>query len=181
MTSLKRYARLRPDRPTRADERCSCSRRHPVKLSAIFCTTNPLHCAGCCLELEPERFNLGDDQVRALAHWASLGAAFDRLWLDSDAYEAFARRELESIESRISQLGLDAARSVNRMTPCYFELPFPEPSEPGFVPLARCPACRTKLRVRRYGSKWYRACDRCRILSLGDNPISRTMREIRSR
>jgi hypothetical protein len=176
MTRLKRYACLRPRKPTPRDELCTCRKRHPVILSGSFDTTNPINCAGCGYEVIPERFELSDDLVRALAHWASLCAAFDRLWLDSSTYEAFARHELETITSRINQLGLSAARSFNRIFSCFLALPFPEPSEPGFAPLSKCPECRRRMKTRRYGSSAYRACDHCRILSWDDNPHSRQLR-----
>ena len=142
-----------------------------------FHAVNPLHCARCGGEVDPERFDLSDEHVRQLAHWTSLYAAIDRLWLDSSAYERWARRELEDVRSRINRLGIDAARSLHRTMACFYLLAFPYPAEAGWTPRTRCPSCRGSMKARRYGTRAYRACDRCRILAWDDNPVSRTLRE----
>jgi hypothetical protein len=84
---------------------------------------NPIHCLRCNGEVEPSQLPLPSDLVDAVAHWANIEGAIERLELDSGPYEGWAQAEL-----------LDLHR-------CYLVLfQRMEPSGEFVVPEA-CPGC----------------------------------------
>lgn len=65
------YFKLRPPKPTLADELCRCVGRTPIKLMYAL-SYNPIHCMGCNLEVPPQSLTLSEPLVEEIADWCSI-------------------------------------------------------------------------------------------------------------
>lgn len=70
--------------------------------------------------------------------------AIDVLWLDSGAYEAWAREQLADITSAVNTLGRAVQRVFNDTQRCYYWY-FQDPSSDAYRSLRSCPVCREAL------------------------------------
>lgn len=95
--------------------------------------------------------------------WQVESAAIDRLWLQSDLYEAWAAKQIVGSSSMINRAGRVAARMVAEYAgrPCIYLLD----STPGVLGKG-CPYCGRRLSHR--GRKFLGAglCERCSVLVL---------------
>ena len=105
-----RYEKLRPAPPTPSDELCSCREFPPLLLRSVL-SSNPVACARCNLEVEPESLSMSSGLVDALAYWRSYHDCFYLLWLDSGEFEAWALAQLSDPRSPVNAKGL-ALRAV---------------------------------------------------------------------
>ena len=127
---------------------------------------NPICCLDCNLEVPPERISPPKDVVEMLAHWVGTYGAVERLWLDSADYELWARRELSNINSRINQLGRQAAARLNPLRRCYYWY-FQDTSADGYVPISVCPACGQALAPYTTATLRQLICEACSIVTEG--------------
>jgi predicted nucleic acid-binding Zn ribbon protein len=158
---------LKPPEPTPAKEICKCKKRKAVKLMASFLFYNPIHCVDCNLEVSPESIRLDQKLIQEIVYWSGMYGAIDRLWLDSDSYEKWARAELEDIKSRINIMGLSANRSMNRFQPCYYWY-FQDESDDDYMPFKKCPKCRRYLEEYSGGIFLQKTCEKCLIIGSGE-------------
>lgn len=98
------YAKLRPREPTPDKELCRCLDTPPIKLMHVL-TENPLHCMNCNLEVPVETLALPQRIVEGISHWNEIYHATYMLWLDSGAYEAWAREQFTDITSTVNTRG----------------------------------------------------------------------------
>ena len=129
---------------------------------------NPLHCMRCHGEVAPERLALPDDLAEAVADWRTVYDSFDRLWLDSGAYEFWAARELATLTTpvNVAGLALRAALEERLGRRCYYWLfgDFPADQAGGII---RCPQCAEEM-LPYMGSKFpQRVCEACRFVADG--------------
>jgi predicted nucleic acid-binding Zn ribbon protein len=160
------YSKLRPPRPTLKKDMCKCRGKRSIKLMASFLFWNPIHCIKCNLEISPESINLNQKLIDEIAYWASLYGAVDRLWFDSDEYEAWAKRELTNVKSRINKLGLSVNRSMNKIQKSYYWY-FQDESDENFIAFEKCPKCKGKLIDYNNGIIKQKICERCLIIGSG--------------
>ncbi len=133
---------------------------------ASFLFWNPIHCINCNLEISPESINLNQKLIDEIANWAGLYGAIDQLWIDSSEYEAWAKRELTNIKSRINKLGLSVNRSMNKIRKSYYWY-FQDESDENFIAFERCPKCNRKLMDYNNGIFKQKICERCLIIGSG--------------
>ena len=129
---------------------------------------NPLHCMRCHGKVAPERLVLPADLAEAVADWRAVYDAFDRLWLDSGAYEFWAARELATLTSPVNAAGLAlrAALEERLGRRCYYWLfgDFPADQAGGII---RCVQCSEEM-MPYMGSKVpQRVCERCSLVADG--------------
>jgi hypothetical protein len=99
---------------------------------------NPLRCLRCNFEVPLERLSLTADQIDGLGHWNWIHVAIESLELDSDAYEAWAQAQLLDPASASNVEGLELARDLNQVRPCYSWFFQPETDEE-FEARSTCP------------------------------------------
>ncbi len=156
------YFKLRLPDPTPEDELCHCVGQPPIKLMNAL-GRNPFHCMDCNLEIRPESLLLGETLVEKSARWNSLADAIYRLWLDSDAYESWARDELSNIGSTVNQLGLSLRGELVALRQCYYWY-FQDQSSEEYLPLRQCPRCGDALQPYSAGIFEQLTCEGCGIV-----------------
>jgi predicted nucleic acid-binding Zn ribbon protein len=84
--------------------------------------------------------------------------------LSSEEYEAWAKAELENIDSKINKRGLKIAQNIMG---CYYWI-FQDQTDINFTPFNNCPKCGCKMKVKKQDHFNQNFCDDCRIVSAGD-------------
>jgi hypothetical protein len=162
------YERLKPPRPTPADEIGSCPDAPPITLNSLGgLTYNPIHCLDCNLEVPPLRLGLGPGLVQAVAHWQALNGAISGLELDSGPYEAWARQQLLDPDSPANAEGRALAAELSELRPCYLWFWQPE-ADWGFQPRTTCPVCEERLEAYGGGKFPRLLCERDHVMLAGD-------------
>ena len=156
------YFKLRSPPPTPADEICSCEGNKPIKLMQAL-GSNPLHCIDCNLEVAPESLSISESLVEEVANWSSLRGAFEMLWLDSGAYEDWAKDQLMDIGSPVNQQGIALRRKLEAIRRCYYWY-FQDETDESFEPLTLCPACSQPLSKYSDGIFPQLICQSCALI-----------------
>lgn len=156
------YSRLQPCPPTPSDDQCHCAERPLLKLMYAL-TNNPFHCAICNLEIPLDTLSLTHTVVEQVLRWRILYEACYRLWLDSGAYEAWAKGQLGTIVSPVNRYGLDVCTSWNNTIPLYYWY-FQDQSDESNTPILQCPQCLTPLILYPNGIFEQYICTSCRII-----------------
>jgi hypothetical protein len=99
------YNRLRP---TTDLESCDCEVVTELVLVDLL-TSNPIHCAACRREVDPERIGLTERETEAVADWHGVASSLYRLWLDSGEYEDDAKRWLLDPQGQVNKRGREIA------------------------------------------------------------------------
>ena len=102
-----------------------------------------------------------------VAQWNALYHAIDVLWLDSGAYEAWAREQLADITSAVNTLGRAVQSELNDTRRCYYWY-FQDQSVDEYRPLRSCPVCGGALRDYPAGIFGQRVCERDSIVVVGE-------------
>lgn len=110
---VEAYQKLRPW--TQLDS-CSCEAVQTLLLVDLL-TDNPIHCGTCRREVDPELLTLTAAETEAVASWFSVASALYRLWLDSGAYEAFAKAQLLDPNGEVNLNGLKVAHLLSARLP----------------------------------------------------------------
>jgi hypothetical protein len=152
------YWKLRPPRPTPAEELCSCPDSPAVVLQPHL-SANPLVCMACNLELPPERLGFSEALAEKLAFWQTFHDCFFHLWLDSAEFESWARAQLEDTDSPVNKRGRELVSELNTYWPAYY-WSFQDSRSADLEPLSGCPACGRHL-TERHGRA---VCEDCSIL-----------------
>ena len=159
-------AKLRSPEPTPEEELCRCEDRPPIKLMSPL-TENPIHCMNCNLEVPPETLALSGEAVDKVVRWNALYHAIDVLWLDSGAYEAWARGQLADITSAVNTRGREVQSVLNDTHHCYYRY-FQDQSADEYHPLRSCPVCGDALLDYPPGIFFQRVCERDSIVVAGE-------------
>jgi hypothetical protein len=150
---MEAYNKLRPWTDI---ESCECPTVEGLILVDLL-TCNPLHCATCRNEVDPERLKLTAEETDAVASWFMAAKALYRLWLHSGEYESYAKARLLNPNGQVNREGLAVARMLSARIPTrlwYFH--DTDDGEP-----THCPVCRKSLDL---SVKWGNgACPSCRI------------------
>ena len=160
MTTSEGYAKLRPPQPTPADEICRCDATPPIKLMTAL-SYKSIHCVVCNLEVPPERIGLSPQLAEAVAHWNWIAGAIDRLWLDSGAYEDWARNQLSDLASQVNVEGRQLAGELNQIRRCYYWYFVDTDAASGLV---SCPECHRLLATMSAGPFKQAFCDECSLI-----------------
>jgi hypothetical protein len=143
-------------RPLTQIESCECETVNGLLLVDLL-TDNPIHCSTCRKEVDPQRLGLTVSETESVASWFSVASALYRLWLDSGAYEAYAKAELIDPQGQVNRDGVQLARMLSTRLPTRLWL-FHDPDDP--VP-SHCPVCGQTLET---DVKWGTECPNCPIL-----------------
>lgn len=127
-------------RPFTEIEACECKTVSGLLLVDLL-TNNPIHCAVCRREVDPERISLSSDETEAIASWFSASNALYRLWLHSGEYENYAKGRLLDPTGQINTTGIEIARSLSAKIPT--QLWFFHDSDDGEP--SECPVCAGRL------------------------------------
>jgi hypothetical protein len=148
------YAKLRPFTDI---ERCECDSVSGLLLVYLF-TPNPIHCANCRKEIDPERLGLTAREVDEVAGCFGVYVSLYELWLDSGEYEAFAKAKLLDPQGQVNRAGMEIARRLSQKWPSYYWWFYdPDDGNP-----THCPSCRAALDENvRWGTG---KCDKCRVV-----------------
>jgi predicted nucleic acid-binding Zn ribbon protein len=160
------YAKLHPLEPTPDEELCRCLDMPPIKLMPAL-TRNPLHCMNCNLEVPAETLLLSQQVIEEMSAWNEIYHAIYILWLDSGAYEAWAREQLSATESTVNARGREVQRDLNTIRRCYYWY-FQDQSADNYCPLRSCPVCGDALRDYPTEIFLQRVCDRDSIVMVGE-------------
>lgn len=148
------YERLRPytgDRP------CDCGSIESLLLVDIR-TANPVRCFKCKGNIDPQRLELTEPQVEAVASWKLVFRSLYDLWLDSGEYEAWAKQQLLRRDGRVNILGMAARAALDSNRPTYYWW-FHETDDP--YPTS-CPwCCGAVVVAAKHGAV---QCSTCRIM-----------------
>ncbi len=161
MTTSEAYAKLRPPQPTPADEICRCGSEPAIKLMSAL-SYNPIHCVACNLEVPPERLGLPPQLAEAVAHWNWVADGINRLWLDSGAYEEWARSQLADLASPVNVEGRRLAGELNGVRRCYYWCFEDTETSAGLID---CPMCSRRLRTMSSGPFRQAFCDDCSLIA----------------
>ncbi len=127
-------------RPWTAIEACQCAAISELLLIDLL-SDNPIHCASCRCEIDPERLQLTDNEVESIAGWYSVASALYRLWLDSGEYEDYAKQKLLDPQGQVNQQARELAIALStRMPTRFWYFHDAEDGEP-----THCPVCRERL------------------------------------
>lgn len=148
------YQKLRPWTQL---ESCSCEVVSSLLLVDLL-TDNPLHCGACRCEIDPAVLALTISETEAVATWFSVASALYRLWLDSGAYEAFAKTQLVDPNGAVNLAGIALARTLSARLPT--RLWFFRDTDDGEP--THCPVCGDALNTDVHWGTGQ--CNRCPIL-----------------
>jgi hypothetical protein len=141
-------------RPWTAIERCDCETITGLLLVDLL-TDNPIHCAYCRNEIEPEHIGLTTKETESIAAWISVANALYRLWLDSGAYEQYAKTQLRDPNGQVNRDGLLIAEALSAKIPT--KLWFFNDADDGEP--TQCPVCCKPLDKNvKYGAGMCAAC-----------------------
>ncbi len=150
---MNSYDKLRPCTDIDA---CECADVSRLLLSDML-TDNPIHCAYCRREVDPERINLSLEETEAIARWFSAASALYRLWLHSGDYEEYAKAQLLDPFGEINREGRQIAKDISSKIPT--QLWFFHDTDDG-EPVV-CPICGKQLDLNvKWGSG---QCENCYI------------------
>jgi hypothetical protein len=153
------YLKLRPWTDI---ESCACAEVSGFMLFDGL-TDNPIHCATCKLEIDPERLGLSIEEIDTVARWHSVNRGLHALWLNSGEYEPYAKARLLDLSGQVNQDGMKVARMLSAHRPTYIWL-FRD-SEDDYVEgevVVDCPMCGKPLDKNvKYGSG---ICMDCHVL-----------------
>jgi hypothetical protein len=152
------YSKLKPAPPTPPEEICVCEQTYPFILCYHF-SDNPIRCAHCKNEVAPERWQPSTVSVDAIASWRQFYSCFYHLWLDSGAYEDWARTILSDPYSPVNERGYQVCTDISLRRPCYYWW-FQDVGMEDFEELETCPKCHAEL-VENFGKL---VCERCFIV-----------------
>lgn len=148
------YSKLRPDNDI---ERCECVDVSGLLLVYLF-TRNPIHCATCRKEIDPERLGLAASEVDEIAGCFSVYGSLYKLWLDSGEYETFAKEKLIDPKGQVNRVGMAVAQKLSKKWPtCYWWFYDTDDGTPDC-----CPSCSAALdKSIRWGTG---KCDHCCVI-----------------
>ena len=106
-------------RPWTAIEACQCAAVSELLLIDRL-SDNPIHCASCLCEIDPERLQLTDDEVESIAGWYSVASSLYRLWLDSGEYEDYAKQRLLDPQGQVNRQARELAIALSIRIPTRF-------------------------------------------------------------
>jgi predicted nucleic acid-binding Zn ribbon protein len=129
-------------------------------------SNNPIHCIDCNLEVAAEVLALESELIDELVAWRSLYDSIYRLWLDSGAYEAWARGQLTNIQSAVNTQGLALRAAMERVRACYYWY-FQDQAAENFTPDQHCPICHQLFMRYDKGIFVQFICDHCKIITTG--------------
>ncbi len=145
---------------------------HPASLILRYGWESPLLCGDTYRPIplyrlfDPRREEAIYDTLR---FWESTYRHLYGLWLASGAYETFAQKELEAIDSDLNKEGLKLRKEVEALTgsATYYHLFNDRNSTVDKENARRCPLCGGKWRIEGEGPEAFIAfrCDRCRLVS----------------
>jgi hypothetical protein len=148
------YAKLRPSTDI---ERCECADVSGLLLVYLF-APNPIHCATCRKEIDPERLGLSASEVDEIASCFGVYRSLYTLWLDSREYEAYAKQKLIDPNGQVNQKGMAVAQRLSKKWPSYYWWFYD--TDDGTP--ERCPSCSGPLdQSVRWGIG---KCDRCYVI-----------------
>ena len=107
--------------------------------------SNPLHCLVCNGEVDPASMPLPASMVELVAHWQSIGGAFETLELDSGPYEAMAQLELADVRSSVNEEGMRLRLDLDRLRRCFYVVFQVMDNDGRFVVPDTCPECGHRL------------------------------------
>jgi len=144
-------------RPWTQIESCECNTITDLLLIDAL-TDNPIHCASCRREVDPARLGLTVQETEAVASWFEVATALYRLWLDSGAYEAYAKAQLSDPNGQVNRDGVNLARMLSARLSTrlwmFRDTDDPEPTQ--------CPICGEALS---HHVKWGKGtCPSCPVL-----------------
>ncbi|MEW6127074.1 MAG: DUF2310 family Zn-ribbon-containing protein [Acidobacteriota bacterium] len=152
------YWKLKPSPLTPADEICYCEEAYPIILCYAI-SENPIRCAICNQEVQPERLQLTPSVVDEIASWRQFYSCFYNLWLDSGEFEDWARSQLSDPHSPVNERGYKLCEKLQSIRHCYYWW-FQDTGEEKFEALSNCPRCNRRL-VEEVNRS---VCDQCRII-----------------
>jgi predicted nucleic acid-binding Zn ribbon protein len=147
-------------------ELCECPGPTALKLMTAL-SADPVHCVTCNLIVPLDGLGLDDELRVDLRRWGAVMSSVDYLWIDSGDYELWALGQLSDVSSPINRRGLDLRRRLDGERPAYYWF-FQDESTDDFLPIERCPCCRSVLRAYEGDGLFDQlVCDDCRILTAG--------------
>jgi len=124
----------------------SCECAEVTGLVLFDCLTdNPIHCARCKNEVDPERLGLSVEEVESVARWHSVARSLYRLWLDSGEYENYAKARLLDLSGQVNQDGMKIARMLSCRLPTWFWLFRDADGDLDYQEAVNCPICMKPL------------------------------------
>ena len=131
------YRKLEPEPP---GDICTCRSNSGLILVSLM-TSNPLHCIQCKGEIPPQWLELKASLVEAIASWRDTHDSLYWLWLESGAYEQWAKSELLNAKGAMNQDGLQIRCDLHSILQCEYwwftDSDDPEPTN--------CPVCTSAL------------------------------------
>ncbi len=110
------YNRLRPSTEI---ECCDCDVVTELLLVDLM-SDNPIRCAVCRREVDPERIKLTGAETDAIANWYRAASALYQLWLHSGEYEAYAKDRLLDPKGQTNRDGREIAIAMSVHHPTRF-------------------------------------------------------------
>ena len=158
------YLKLRPWTDIEA---CACAEVTGLMLFDGL-ANNPIHCATCSNEVDPERLGLSVEEVEAVARWHSVNRSLNALWLDSGAYEEYAKAQLLDWSGWVNQKGMEAAKMLSTRLPTFVWL-FRDCMDDDYLEeVVDCPVCGKPL-DKQENSGWGK-CLNCHVYCTENSP-----------
>ncbi|MGB0953486.1 MAG: DUF2310 family Zn-ribbon-containing protein [Planctomycetota bacterium] len=142
---------------TTPDEFCDCAELDSLLLVCRR-TRNPIACATCRGEVPMEWLGLDTEGIKELVYFRELYRSLDFLWLDSGAYEEWARSELLHPSSALNLTGREMTATLNQIRPTYYWW-FRDVGVEDPPPMTDCPVCEQEL-VERFRAL---VCETCKV------------------
>jgi hypothetical protein len=152
------YWKLRVPEGTSEEDLCGCDGTPPLLLQAHL-AFNPIVCASCEREVEPERVGFGAELANRIYEWQTFHDCFYILWLDSREFEQWAKAQLRDPGSPVNTRALEVVEELNQFRRTYYWW-FRDEGALDDELSAACPRCGKAM-----STDWgHRICEQCSIL-----------------
>jgi hypothetical protein len=124
------------------DEICHCDKATKLHLRYAFAEF-PFYCSECNGQIFPEALNLDENLAEVVVSWRTVYSSLYHLWLDSGAYEEFAKHALCDPRGEVNIKGMKISKMVSAIRPTLYNF-FHDCDD---APPEDCPVCGTRLQA----------------------------------
>ena len=120
-------------------------------------TEAPFFCIECNGQIFSNELEMSEELAGEIALWRTTYASLYHLWLDSGAYESFAKQALLDPKGEVNLEGIRLANELSSKRPTFYWFFSDADDSPAEV----CPLCKTALTPQSSGR--FKICHKCKL------------------